>query len=101
VTDLADAHLKALQYLEYGGKSDYFNLGNGNGFSVKEVIEKSREITGNDIKAVEDVRRPGDPPILVGSSDKIHKILGWEPKYDDLSLIIETAWKWHQKGKNE
>jgi UDP-glucose 4-epimerase len=99
VTDLAAAHLKALQYLEDGGKSDYFNLGNGNGFSVKEVIEKSKEITGHNIKAVEDVRRPGDPPILVGSSDKIHKILGWEPKYDDLSLIIETAWKWHQKEK--
>jgi UDP-glucose 4-epimerase len=96
VTDLADAHLKALQYLENGGKSDYFNLGNGNGFSVKEVIEKSREITGKEIKAVEDKRRPGDPPVLVGSSDKIRKILRWEPKYD-LSLIIQTAWKWHEK----
>ena len=99
MTDLADAHLKALQYLEDDGKSDYFNLGNGNGFSVKEVIEKSREITGQDIKAVEDVRRPGDPPILVGSSDKIRKTLKWEPKYDDLSMILKTAWKWHQKSK--
>ena len=97
VTDLADAHLKALQYLENGGKSDYFNLGNGNGFSVREVIEKSREITGKEIKAVEDKRRPGDPPVLVGSSEKIRKILGWKPKYDDLSLIIQTAWKWHEK----
>jgi UDP-glucose 4-epimerase len=97
VTDLADAHFKALQYLENGGKSDYFNLGNGNGFSVLEVIEKAREITGKEIIAVEDKRRPGDPPILVGSSDKIRNILKWEPKYYDLSQIIETAWKWHEK----
>jgi len=101
VTDLADAHLKALQYLENGGKSDYFNLGNGNGFSVREVIEKSREITRKEIKAVEDKRRPGDPPVLVGSSDKIRKILRWEPKYDDLSLIIQTAWKWHEKRETD
>ena len=97
VTDLADAHLKALQYLENGGKSDYFNLGNGNGFSVLEVIEKAREITGKEIIAVEDKRRQGDPPILVGSSDKIRNILKWEPKYYDLSQIIESAWKWHEK----
>jgi len=97
VTDLADAHLKALQYLENGGESDYFNLGNGNGFSVREVIEKSCEITGKEINTVEDKRRPGDPPILVGSSEKIRKILKWEPKYNDLSLIIQTAWKWHLK----
>ncbi len=101
VTDLADAHLKALQYLENGGKSNYFNLGNGNGFSVREVIEKSREITGKEIKAVEDKRRQGDPPVLVGSSDKIRKILRWEPKYDDLSLIIKTAWKWHEKRETD
>jgi UDP-glucose 4-epimerase len=99
VTDLADAHLKALQYLENGGKSDYFNLGNGNGFSVKEVIEKAREITGKKILAEEDKRRPGDPPVLVGSSDKIRKILKWEPKYGDLLLIIKSAWKWHEKKR--
>jgi UDP-glucose 4-epimerase len=101
VTDLADAHLKALQYLENGGKSDYFNLGNGNGFSVKEVIEKAREITGKKILAEEDKRRPGDPPVLVGSSAKIRKILKWEPKYSDLSFIIKSAWKWHEKKKGE
>ena len=101
VTDLADAHLKALQYLENGGKSDYFNLGNGNGFSVKEVIEKAREITGKKILAEEDKRRPGDPPVLVGSSDKIRKILKWEPKYSDLSLIIKSAWKWHEKKRGK
>ncbi len=101
VTDLADAHLKALQYLENGGKSDYFNLGNGNGFSVKEVIEKAREITGKKILTEEDKRRPGDPPVLVGSSDKIRKILKWEPKYSDLSLIIKSAWKWHEKKRGK
>jgi UDP-glucose 4-epimerase len=100
VTDLADAHLKALQYLENGGESDYFNLGNGNGFSVKEVIQMARKVTGKNIIAVEDDRRPGDPPVLVGSSDKIRKILKWNPEYDDLSQIILTAWMWHEK-KND
>lgn len=97
VTDLADAHIKALEYLKNGGKSDFFNLGNGNGFSVREVIETARKITGKKIKAVEDARRPGDPPVLVGSSKKAREILKWEPKYDDLSKIVETAWKWHEK----
>jgi UDP-glucose 4-epimerase len=97
VSDLADAHLKALKYLEEGGKSDYFNLGNGSGFSVKEVIERARKITGKEIVSVESERRPGDPPILVGSSEKIRRVLHWEPKYNDLSVIIETAWKWHEK----
>jgi UDP-glucose 4-epimerase len=100
VTDLADAHLKALKYLENGGESDYFNLGNGNGFSVREVIEMARKVTGKNIIAVEDDRRPGDPPVLVGSSDKIRKILKWNPEYDDLYQIILTAWMWHEK-KNE
>ncbi len=100
VTDLADAHLKALKYLENGGESDYFNLGNGNGFSVREVIEMARKVTGKNIIAVEDDRRPGDPPVLVGSSDKIRKILKWNPEYDNLYQIILTAWMWHEK-KNE
>lgn len=98
VTDLADAHLKALQYLEKGGESDYFNLGNGNGFSVREVIEMARKVTGKNITAVEDDRRPGDPPVLVGSSNKIRKTLKWNPEYDDLSQIIRTAWMWHEKN---
>ena len=97
VTDLADAHLKALEYLENEGKSDYFNLGNGNGFSVQEVIDRARQVTGKQILAVKSDRRPGDPPILVGSSDKIRKVLNWKPKYNDLTVIIETAWKWHEK----
>lgn len=97
VTDLADAHIRALRYLESGGKSEVFNLGNGNGFSVREVIEKAREITGCAIEATETDRRPGDPPILIGSSEKAIKILGWEPKYDDLGQIISSAWEWHKK----
>lgn len=99
VTDLAEAHILALEYLQNGGESDVFNLGNGNGFSVKEVIETAKEITGKDIKAVEADRRPGDPPILVGSSSKAKKILNWNPKYDELSKIIETAWNWHKSIK--
>lgn len=98
VTDLADAHLKALKYLENGGSSDYFNLGNGSGFSVKEVIEEAKKITGKEIVSVEIERRAGDPPILVGSSEKIRSVLNWEPEYSDLSVIIETAWKWHEKN---
>ncbi len=97
VTDLADAHVKALKYLENGGKSEVFNLGNGNGFSVREVIEEARKVTGKKIKATETERRPGDPPILVGSSKKAREILKWQPKYDDLSKIISTAWQWHKK----
>jgi UDP-glucose 4-epimerase len=100
VTDLAEAHILALEYLQNGGKSDVFNLGNGNGFSVKEVIETARKITGKDIKAVEADRRPGDPPVLVGSSSKAKKTLNWNPKYDEMSKIIETAWKWHKKVCN-
>ena len=97
VTDLAEAHILALEYLQNGGESDFFNLGNGNGFSVKEVIETAEEITGKDIKAVEAPRRAGDPPILVGSSQKAKEMLNWNPKYDELSKIIETAWNWHKK----
>ncbi len=100
VTDLAEAHILALEYLQNGGQSDVFNLGNGNGFSVKEVIETARKITGKDINAMEADRRPGDPPILVGSSNKAREILNWNPKYDELSKIIETAWNWH-KSLNE
>jgi UDP-glucose 4-epimerase len=97
VVDLADAHLQALKYLESGGKSDVFNLGNGNGFSVLEVIRTAQEVTGKSIKTVETKRRPGDPPVLVGSSEKAREILKWDPKFTELSLIIETAWEWQQK----
>ena len=91
VVDLADAHIKALEYLQGDGESDAFNLGNGQGFSVKQVIETAKKITGKEIKAEEVERRPVDPPVLIGSSDKAKEILGWDPKYHELSYIIETA----------
>lgn len=97
VNDLASAHVLGLEYLLAGGDSEVFNLGNGNGFSVKEVIETARKITGLEILAQESDRRPGDAPILVGSSDKARQILGWNPQYSDLSKIISDAWQWHQK----
>lgn len=97
VTDLADAHVLGLKYLLAGGTTEVFNLGNGNGFSVKEVIETARKITGREIKAVECDRRPGDPPSLVGTSEKARKILGWNPQYSQIQDIITHAWQWHQK----
>ena len=96
VNDLADAHVLGLKYLLSGGESEVFNLGNGNGFSVREVIETAREVTGLEIPAQESDRRPGDAPILVGSSDKVRSLLGWNPQYADLKQIISHAWQWHQ-----
>ncbi len=100
VTDLADAHILALEYLFNGGKSEVFNLGNGNGVSVIEVIETARRVTGKNIKSVESPRRPGDPAVLVGSARKATEILNWQPRYFGLNNIIETAWSWHQKQQN-
>lgn len=96
VSDLAAAHYLALEYLNKGGKSDIFNLGNGVGFSVKEVIDASREVTGDKIPAIVSKRREGDPKTLIASSDKARNILGWQPKYTDLKEIIQTAWMWHK-----
>ncbi|MCS6791122.1 MAG: UDP-glucose 4-epimerase GalE [Oscillatoriaceae bacterium SKYG93] len=97
VNDIASAHILGLEYLLQGGKTDAFNLGNGSGFSVKEVIETVREVTKRPVKVIECARRPGDPPILVGSSEKARKILGWNPQYPDLKEIITHAWQWHQR----
>ena len=97
VSDLANAHILGLEYLLQGGKSEAFNLGNGNGFSVRQVIDTARLVTGQEIKVEECDRRGGDPSILVGSSDKAQKILGWSPQYTDLSKIIGHAWQWHQR----
>jgi len=94
VTDLAEAHVLALEYLFSGGNSDVFNLGNGTGFSVKEVIATASKISDCDFACAESNRRAGDPPILIGSSDKIRKILGWNPVYNSLDSIIESAWRW-------
>lgn len=100
VTDLAQAHILAVEYLINGGESDIFNLGNGVGFSVKEVIETARKVTGKEIKVVEEKRRAGDPAVLIASSEKAKKVLGWNPQYNELSTIIETAWKWHSTHPN-
>ena len=96
VTDLAQAHILALGKLRNGGDSSIYNLGNGKGFSVKEVVNLARKVTGVDIKEVMGSRRAGDPAVLVASSDKIQKELNWKPKYNELSTIIETAWNWHK-----
>ena len=99
VSDLADAHLLALKYLLDGGQSNVFNLGNGNGFSVREVVATALKITDCDIPCVESDRRAGDPPSLIGSSTKMKKKLGWKPVYHDLEDIIETAWRWQRQQK--
>jgi len=104
VIDLAQAHILALNKLEEGGISGIYNLGNGNGYSVKEVIETARKVTGKKIISIESSRRPGDPARLVASSEKIRKELRWVPKYPDLETIVETAWRWHRnhpKGYGE
>ena len=96
VCDLADAHVLGLEYLLAGGETQAFNLGNGNGFSVRQIIERSRAVTGKPILAREKPRRPGDPPVLVGSSDRARDVLGWEPKYGEIDEILAHAWRWHQ-----
>ncbi|MTI80574.1 MAG: UDP-glucose 4-epimerase GalE [Firmicutes bacterium] len=100
VDDLADAHVLSLEYLLKGGHSTVFNLGNGKGFSVLEVINTAQRVVGKPIQRVYAERRSGDPAVLVASSDKIKKELGWTPKYTDLYKIIETAWNWHNKHPN-
>jgi UDP-glucose 4-epimerase len=98
VIDLAQAHILALRALDRG--SCVYNLGNGQGFTVKEVIETARDITGHPIPAEVGPRRPGDPAVLIASSDTIRRELGWEPRYPNLHDIIEGAWKWHQAHPN-
>lgn len=96
VNDIANAHIKAYEYLNEGNPSDIFNLGNGKGFSVKEIIEKCKEITGENFKVNIDERREGDPDILTADATKIYEKMGWQPKHD-LNEIIKSAWKWHKK----
>lgn len=100
VTDLSAAHVLALDYLLKGGESNVFNLGNGVGFTVKEVIETARKVTDHAIPAQMSPRRAGDPAQLVASSEKAKKTLGWQPKYNDLETIISTAWTWHKNHPN-
>ena len=104
VTDLAQAHILALDYLLNGGENNVFNLGNGVGFTVKEVIDVARAVTGLPIPAETCPRRAGDPAQLIASSEKAVKVLGWKPQYNDLNTIIASAWKWHSthpKGYEE
>lgn len=100
VTDLAQAHILALKKLRSGGDSAIYNLGSGSGFSVKEVIEVARQVTGVDIKEVVAPRRPGDPATLIASSEKARQELGWKPEYEDLKIIVESAWIWHKNHPN-
>lgn len=96
VADLADAHLLALQALEQPGKHIY-NIGNGQGFTVREVIDAVKTVTGRPVTVEECPRRPGDPAVLVASSEKIRQELGWKPKHAELNDIVQSAWQWHQK----
>ncbi|GEN94772.1 UDP-glucose 4-epimerase GalE [Pediococcus ethanolidurans] len=100
VTDLADAHILAMKYLQAGNNSNAFNLGSSTGFSVKQILEAARQATGKKIPAKIAARRPGDPDTLVAKSDKAREVLKWQPKYDDIHEIIKTAWNWTQKHPN-
>lgn len=95
VSDLAEAHLLALDHLDSGGGSDAFNLGNGSGFSVNEVIAAARRVTGREINMANAPRRPGDPSKLIANAEKAGRILGWQPKITGIEEIIGSAWKWH------
>lgn len=97
VTDLAQAHLLALDYLCSGMPPDCFNLGNGSGYSVLEVVRTAEEVAGRPIQVKYTDRRPGDPAVLVASAEKARKILGWRPQMADLRTIVETAWNWHKE----
>ena len=100
VNDLAQAHILAMKYLRDGNDSNIFNLGNGVGFTVKEVVETARKVTGHPIPAKEEPRRAGDPSMLIASSAKAREVLGWNPQYADLETIIDTAWNWHKSHPN-
>lgn len=100
VSDLSQAHLLALKHLRNGGASELINLGNGTGFSVKEVIEAVREVTGKEIKATTAPRRAGDPSRLVADAKKARAVLGWDPQFPEIERIIESAWAWHSAHPN-
>ena len=97
VTDLANAHLLALDALASGAPSTAYNLGNGEGFSVREVIDMVEQVVGRSLPQVEGTRRAGDPAVLVASSRRIMEELGWQPRYHDLKTIVQTAWDWHKR----
>lgn len=96
VLDLAEAHIKSLEYLKEKNQSDYFNVGTGQGYSNKEIISMIKEVTGVDFKVETGPRRPGDPDAIWADNSKIKRVLGWRPKYSELKTIIESAWNWHK-----
>lgn len=100
VTDLVDAHLGALIALENGAMTTAYNLGNGRGFSVKEVIDMARNVTGRDVSVRIGPKRPGDPPCLIGDAARIQHELKWSPRFKELETIVQTAWDWHLKRKD-
>lgn len=97
VNDLAQAHVLAMKYLKEGGNSIAFNLGSGHGFSVKEIIETAKRVTGIDFPVSYGSRRAGDPSVLIASSDLIKRLVGWNPQYSNVDKIIGDAWQWHQQ----
>jgi UDP-glucose 4-epimerase len=97
VSDLAQAHLLALKNLQEGALSTSYNLGNGNGFSIRQLIEVAGKVSGRQVPYEIRERRPGDPAALIGNADKIRAELGWSPQFPNLQDIIDTAWRWHQK----
>ncbi len=99
VCDLAEAHHLAARYLAGGGASDCFNLGNGDGFSVRQIIAAAEEVTGRRIAVKTAPRREGDPPVLLGDASKAARVLGWQPRFKDIKAIVGTAWEWHKKLK--
>lgn len=100
VMDLASAHFLALEYLRKENQSEIFNLGNGNGYSVQEVIDVARKVTDHPIPAEVQARRAGDPAVLIASSEKAKTVLGWKPQHDSLEKIIADAWNWHRGNPN-
>lgn len=100
INDLSQAHLLALDYLRGGGNSEFINLGNGGGYSVKEVVEAARKVTDKNIEAKLAPRRAGDPSRLVADATKAREVLGWNPRFPEIEKIIESAWKWHETNPN-
>lgn len=100
VADLADAHCRVLQYLAQGGESQYFNLGSEHGFSVREMIDAAKKVTGKDFPVEEAPRRPGDPAVLIAGSEKIRAVTGWQPQHSQVEQIIRDAWNWHVHHPN-
>jgi UDP-glucose 4-epimerase len=95
VSDLAEAHIRALEYLLDGGESAALNLGTGRGHSVREVVAAVQRCHGRAIPVIESRRRPGDPPVLVANARRARKLLGWRPRFQSLEAIVHSAWRWH------